>query len=256
MTTCSRPNAPFVTKVNPILIRALTCLVLTVLLPFKAYAKPYLVFVHGGAWVSGRASDYDELGEKLRSRGYCFKAIDYRLAPAVKHPDQVADLNRAITDLKKEKTADCDPTQIVLLGHSAGAHMIAFWASEHREASIKGFVGIEGIYDIPALVKKWPSYKDQFIQSEFGAPKNWEAASPKNRKLKTQAPWLVLHSKDDELVELEQSAGFEKSLKAQKIRVEYVQLAGATHFGVVESLKEKTSPASLSLERFLKTLKP
>lgn len=221
---------------------------------FAAKAKPTLVFVHGGAWVSGRASEYLELAEILNTRGYCTVVIEYRLAPGTQHPGQIEDLQASLKQLKSSKSESCDHDRLILMGHSAGAHMIAYWATLYDNKVVKGFIGIEGIYDIPALVTKWPGYKDQFISKEFGGSDKWKSASPTLLTFKNKAPWLVIHSEQDELVDVNQSAEFVQHLKQEKLKAELLLLKRETHFGSLESLKEKTSPASLAVERFIKSV--
>jgi acetyl esterase/lipase len=212
-----------------------------------------MIFVHGGAWVSGSASDYGALGDALKARGLCTVLVDYRLAPEYEHPAPVEDLDSAIAKLKKNPPEGCDPGRIFLSGHSAGAHMIAFWATKHADPSVIGFIGIEGIYNIPELVAKWPAYEDQFITSEFGNKTKWKAASPALQRLKNRAPWLIIHSKLDELVDTAQSSGFQKHLNADGIDARLEFLNDGSHFGALESLKNPRSAASLALQKFIGT---
>jgi len=46
-----------------------------------------ILFVHGGAFISGSSGTYQALLKKYANRtGYPVIAIDYRLAPEFKHP--------------------------------------------------------------------------------------------------------------------------------------------------------------------------
>lgn len=85
-------------------------------------------------------------------------------------------------------------------------------------------LGIEGLYDLPALVKyhddlKQPIYHN-FVESAFGPnATNWAAASPTNADYKSS--WqdgklaVVAHSHEDELVEWDQPELMMKALSSQ-----------------------------------------
>ena len=218
--------------------------------PKSAVQAPVVVFVHGGAWVSRSKASYRSLGEALAQQGYCTAVVDYELAPQAKHPQQVDQLEMALQSLAKKKSKVCQMDQWFLVGHSAGAHMISFWNSKYSNKRVKGFVGIEGIYDIPKLVQRWPDYQDQFIQSEFGAEDKWAAASPARLKMQSKAPWLVIQSGRDELVEMGQSTAFVDHLKAEKTPVELKVLKVLSHFGAVDSLGDPQSGAAKALRAF------
>ena len=68
--------------------------------------------------------------------------------------------------------------------------------------SIKGVIGMEGIYDIPLFVKDYPETKDDFISLAFGDNETeWKLASPYyyTRKEASSIGYLVIHSLQDGL---------------------------------------------------------
>ncbi|MEK7356454.1 MAG: alpha/beta hydrolase [Bdellovibrionota bacterium] len=213
---------------------------------------PVVVFVHGGAWVSGNKSQYKILGEALASNKVCAVIVDYTLAPQAKHPQPVNELEKVIGELAKRKQGRCWWDRMYLVGHSAGAHMIAMWNATYENSSVKGFVGLEGIYDVEHLVKIWPGYKDWFVVKAFGGDeKKWKDASPRGLKMKSKAPWLVVHSDKDELVDVEQSFDLDKALRGQGLESKLVRLKTGTHFGVIDSLHEPNSDLSKRVLEFV-----
>ena len=201
----------------------------------KKSNAPVVIFVHGGAWISGSKDDYKALGESLAKNGFCTAVAGYSLAPVVKHPIQAEELDRIISDVSTLKKKECNTNKIILVGHSAGAHMIAFWNTKYSNSAVKGFVGIEGIYDIVKIVKIWPSYKDWFIVSEFGDSAGWAAASPALLPIKSKAPWLLFHSNKDERVDFAQTEDFKNKLSKEKVAVKLVTLKDENHFGAIEA---------------------
>lgn len=219
-----------------------SCVILTSFLCFSAGAQTFVlfepqasasaktvVFLHGGAWISGSAAQDSKFGDEMKKAGLCAVLVDYGLAPAFMYPSQTKDLEAVLQKLKKEKSKKCDFAKLYLVGFSAGAHIIADWAAFFKNDSVKGFIGVSGIYDIPALAKANPDYVDWFIKKEFGAEKSWEAGSVSGKKLRMKAPWLLVHSKKDELVGTVQSQLFLKNLKNQKLKSDYLELESGSH---------------------------
>jgi|GEM_PF-5219582 len=213
---------------------------------YEPKSKPVatVVFLHGGAWLGGDKKDYKELAPTFTSAGLRFVSANYRLAPKYKHPAPVDDLEGVLSRGKYEN--------VFLVGHSAGAHLIAFWNAAHANPAVKGFIGLEGIYDLTNLVKVWPGYRDWFVSAEFGSDASkWPAASPATLTMKSKVPWLVLHSAKDELVDAAQSSDFVKHLESQKIPAQLVELKSESHFGAVSSLGNASSDAAKAVLKFI-----
>ena len=212
-----------------------------------AASMPTLVFLHGGAWIGGDLSQYEDGARAYNLKHVRVVLANYRLAPKFKHPAPVDDLDAVL------KKLPADYSRIYLMGHSAGAHLIAFWNTAHTDARVRGFIGIEGIYDIPKLVKVWPSYRGSFISAEFGPDASkWAAASPAALPARSKVPWLLIHSEKDELVDLAQTTDFQKHLISQKIPVELMQLKTESHFGAIETLNDVESSIFLKTLSFFK----
>lgn len=211
-----------------------------------------MVFVHGGAWISGDKSEYKKLGERFAGAGLCVVNVNYPLAPAHPHPAATEALQDTLRELSKRKSPSCDFTQLILAGHSAGAHTIAYWAAKYSDPSVKGFIGIEGIYDLPKLAKKWPTYPEWFLKKAF--PEGWKEASPSRLVQKTKSPWLVIHSEKDELVDLAQSTEFLEHLRAQKIASQMVKIDKGSHDSVIQNFGLNSEPATREALEFVRKL--
>src|SRR5215471_7802502 len=61
---------------------------------------PAVLEVHGGAWTSGDRLNNVAIGEYLAARGIVVLSIDFRMPPAVRYPETVADVNFGICFLK------------------------------------------------------------------------------------------------------------------------------------------------------------
>ena len=202
-----------------------------------------LVFLHGGAWRTGDKSEYDALGMAFAERGFLVAIPNYRLStePGVVHPDHAEDALQAIRHIGY--------SHIVVVGHSAGAHMAAWLAAESHDF-IKGFVGLQGIYDIPSLVSEWPTYREWFIEAAFGGEEGWAGASPTRRPVVSNAPWLVVHASGDELVDGGQSSLWLATLQANGVPAEVFDPGDVSHFDVVHNLSKTGDPTAEAIIRF------
>jgi acetyl esterase/lipase len=122
---------------------------------------PVVVLIHGGAWIMGDnrcCGLYSSVGEFLASQGIGAVLPNYRLAPGVKHPEQIKDVARAFAWTKNhiaEYGGNSD--QLFLAGHSAGGHLVALLATDERylkaeglgTGDIKGVIAVSGVYRIP-----------------------------------------------------------------------------------------------------------
>ena len=85
---------------------------------------PTVVWIHGGAWISGAKENVDPYLRILAAEGYTTIGVNYTIGPEGVYPLAVNQLNEALAYI--DAHADelgVDPTQIVLAGDSAGAQL-------------------------------------------------------------------------------------------------------------------------------------
>jgi acetyl esterase/lipase len=122
---------------------------------------PVVVLVHGGAWMMGDnhcCGLYPAVAEFLAGQGVGVVLPNYRLSPAVKHPEHVKDVARAFA-WARAHIADYGgrPDRLFVAGHSAGGHLVALLATDEtylrdqglRTADIRGVIAFSGVYRIP-----------------------------------------------------------------------------------------------------------
>jgi acetyl esterase/lipase len=94
--------------------------------PDDSKVQPVVVWIHGGALVMGnRNSVPRNIAELCKSNGYTLVSIDYRLAPEVKLPEIIADVEDAFTWIRGDGAKQChlDADRLVVTGGSAGGYL-------------------------------------------------------------------------------------------------------------------------------------
>src|SRR3954470_14213465 len=107
-------------------------------------ALPTVVWVHGGAFVSGSKSDVANYLRVLAGRGLATVGVDYSIAPGSRYPTPVKQVSAALAHLVDHADRlGIDPGRVVLAGDSAGAQIAAQVALLVSDAAYASDVGIE-----------------------------------------------------------------------------------------------------------------
>lgn len=121
----------------------------------EAEKAPVVVFVHGGSWKAG--TYLDSVGsikiDYLVKQGYAFASVNYTLIPAVTVEEQVQEVANAVGFLvKNAEETSLDPENVVLMGHSSGAHVATLLGTDtsylEKAAvdikTVRGVVSLDG----------------------------------------------------------------------------------------------------------------
>lgn len=110
--------------------------------------QPVVLFVHGGAWVSGdnnlEASGSEQIKAimDLRNQGITIAAATYRFSNEAIFPAQIHDIKAAIRYLKANaEKYGIDPKRIMTMGESAGSQLALLAAVSNGEETMEGNIG-------------------------------------------------------------------------------------------------------------------
>ena len=95
--------------------------------PEASGKAPFLLFFHGGGWVTGTVDSYDGVcGDMAMMTGFVVASVDYRLAPEHPFPAAPEDCYAVARELfLHPRLLAADPSDIVLVGDSAGGNLAA-----------------------------------------------------------------------------------------------------------------------------------
>jgi acetyl esterase/lipase len=204
---------------------------------------PLLVYVHGGGW---RAGDRHWGGATSHARmGLTVASVEYRLSGTATYPAAVRDVVAAVTWLRTRaaSTAGIDPDRVVLVGGSAGAHLVALVGtapdvdafqplgldSTHAD-DIDGVIPISGVYDLrPDWAATDPAAVAFFGCTGHECPARYAEASPVVHVDGDDPPTLVFHGTDDERIPYRTATAYRDALDAAGVPVTLLTAEGGGH---------------------------
>lgn len=175
--------------------------------PGKGTKAPLVIFVHGGGWKRGSKDNATGAAKAphYTGLGYAFASINYRLVPDATVESQAQDVTDAVAHLRsRAATLGIDPNRIILMGHSAGAHLVALVGTDMRyfakaglkPDAVRGIIALDGAaYDVPTQMAQGGRFMAKTYEQAFGTdPARQKALSPTLQAAKPNAPdFLLLH---------------------------------------------------------------
>ncbi|KAJ1961019.1 hypothetical protein IWQ62_004015 [Dispira parvispora] len=236
--------------------------------PATSTPPPVLVFVHGGFWNTGDKAEHHQLTASLCHQAkVAVASVNYRQTapnqtPMLRFPCHLEDVAHAVGFVwAYGEQFGYNSQRMYLSGHSVGASMVALlglcpkrylapvfqdhypdadWS--HLYQCLQGVIGIDGIYDFPLLISTFPHYRSRMDLIFGNHPERWPDASPRlgevlpdvlTDKHLGRLEWCIVHSLEDELVDLPQSQDFIQYLHNLQYRVVDACHLSGSHDGVL-----------------------
>jgi acetyl esterase/lipase len=174
-----------------------------VYLPQQSRHAPVIFMVHGGAWRLGdkdARTVVENKRERWVPRGFIFVAVNYRMLPDAAPLEQAKDVALAIAAAQaKAASWGGDPGKFIVIGHSAGAHLVALLSASPKiaeEAGAKPWLGAvlldSAALDVTAIMR---ARHLRLYDRAFGAdPAYWRAVSPSQVLTAGAPPMLAVCS--------------------------------------------------------------
>ena len=171
--------------------------------PEHAANAPVIFMVHGGGWARGDKEAGGVVTNKVAHwvpQGYVFVSVGYRLVPEVDPLVEADDVARALAFAQGKAAGwGADPSRFVLMGHSAGAHLVTLLSADPGIAARQGakpWLGTVALdsaaYDVVEIMqaRHFPLY-----DKAFGNNRDlWRDASPTLRLKGAPVPMLLVCS--------------------------------------------------------------
>ena len=200
--------------------------------------KDIIIFIYGGSWKSGEKSDYRFIAQPFSENGFTTVIPNYRLYPEVRFPDFNKDVAKAVAWVHRNLSNSTGPKNIVLVGHSAGAHIAALISLDPK------YLEVEGLS--PSIIKTWVSLagplafnplKTNSIRPIFETIKDdIKQAQPINFSRKNSRPAVLFHGKKDTTVYEKNSILTAMALKKNENKVIQKSFASIGHIGLLLSI--------------------
>lgn len=225
-------------------------LLLDASIPDGAGPFPAAIIVHGGAWVTGdKRGTVQPLFQPLSQGGFAWFSINYRLVrgtdpSSLISPASIAALTGAVDDVRaatefvRTHAAEysIDPQRIVLIGESAGAHLVSMAALKPNPSSgVQAVVAFYSPSDLIALIENSNRIPPALRQAVKGSPleamlmAGLRDLSPRTWVRKDAPPFLMIHGTADMLVPLQQSVDMCAALETSGAACELYRVTGAGH---------------------------
>ena len=217
--------------------------------------QPLIVFWHGGRWEYGDKREYRFVGAALAGLGCVAVLPNYRHYPRVKLQGFMADASQAaLWAMAHASEFGADPSQVYLMGHSAGAHLAAlatldarFLGGAGQRPPIAGLIGLSGPYDFLPL-------KESDLQDMFGPPDHYAESQPIHFARHDAPRTLLVHGLADTTVRPRNSSNLAAALTALGVPVTlrlYPNLQHGDTVAALSVLARNRAPVLADIAQFI-----
>ena len=195
--------------------------------------RPVVMLLHGGGWRYGSHIETGDWPRILSEAGFHVASVEYRLSNDAYHTwrDAPRDIHDAYTYLQENASGlSIDPTQIHLIGQSAGGHLALLEAYLHNDAK-----SVVSLYAPIDLTLDYETSRDKTSELDFigGPPKQYpnryRAVSPIIYVSPHTPRTLIVQGKTDDLVAAKNATLLSKSLIEHRIEHELIILPMTGH---------------------------
>lgn len=231
----------------------------------RTKATPAIIFIHGGAWKSGKRGDMKFYCVKFAEKGYVTATVTYRLTGEAPFPAAVHDVKCAVRWLRANAAKyQVDPKRIAVSGNSAGGHlamMIGYSDDPALEGNggnndissrVCGVVNFYGPTDLTTDFARKQGLVEDFMGGKTfdEAPDIYKQASPLFHLTRDDPPTLIFHGTIDSTVPIVQADKLSEKLKELGIDYTYERYEGWPH--VMDLAEAVNRRCIYQMEQFFK----
>jgi len=171
--------------------------------PKQTTGAPVIFMVHGGGWKRGDKNAAGVVDNKVKrwvNQGIVFISVNYRMLPDADPYVQAEDIARALAKAQQDAARwGADRNRFVLMGHSAGAHLVSLLAASPGLLQKFGASAPIGTVSLDSatldVVQTMEGKHFRLHDDAFGTnPAFWEKVSPWHAMSSRPAPILAVCS--------------------------------------------------------------
>jgi acetyl esterase/lipase len=229
----------------------------------SAVRAPVILMVHGGGWRIGDKASGRVVQEKVHRwvpKGFIFISINYRLLPEAPVAVQTRDVQAALMVAQQRAiTWGGDPSRFILMGHSAGGHLVSLLNARAPQALREGawpWLGVvsldSAVMNVPAVMRAphAPLFDDAFGSD----PAYWVALSPMHQWTPGAPPMQMVCSTEREDQDCAQAHSMARHVRHQGGRAEV--LPQALSHGEINAELGREGDYTRAVEAFMASLDP
>ena len=223
-----------------------------------------VVAIHGGSWLSGDQSSFDEYARQAADYGFVGVSVDHRkLSNNIRALGMNDDIFAAVSEVRNYlHTKGITPGKMIIAGHSSGAHLALLYAYSHYQDSpipIAFVTACSAPSDLTLFVRGEQKNNNGYYLLTALANENITAATIDGAEAKAALakinpidlvtpdvpPTILVHGDQDELVPYENSTQLYEALQANGVDAELITYEGQGHF--IRSAPEEMQQERLDL---------
>jgi acetyl esterase/lipase len=218
---------------------------------------PVIFMVHGGGWRHGDKAEKAVVENKapyFTGRGHVFVSVNYRMLPDADPLMQARDVALALAAAQAKASGwGAKARRFILMGHSAGAHLVALLAANPALAPGSSWLGTialdSGALDVPDIME---NRHMRLYDEAFGSdPAFWRQVSPLHALQPGARPMLLVCSTRRDRA-CRQADDFARRLRGGGVRAEVLQ-QDASHRDINLQLGTD-SPYTRAVQAFIDSL--
>ena len=215
---------------------------------------PAMIILPGGGYTFIAQHEGPAYAEWLSASGFTSFMVTYRLASdGYRWPTMLWDAARAVRWVRcHAEEYGVDPRRIGLIGSSAGGHLLASLATHYDEGQPASADPVErfssrpnlGVLCYAPVLVDPPQYAGLLAERLFGegaSPQQMDAISPLKAVTAQTPPCFMMHTVEDEKVDVMHSLMFAEALKQNGVPFEVHIYAQGRH-GIALSIKDHPWP--------------
>ena len=205
-----------------------------------------IVFIHGGYWHLLDKTMFHFIAPTFLQYNITTVFINYPLAPAASMNTIVSTCHKAILWLHDNiMHFNGNPSQIYVMGHSAGGHLASMLMVNDDTNFLKGVISLSGLFRLEPIVLSY--INDKLRMDMDTAIRN----SPINLEPVNACPLLLAIGEDETDEFKTQSMELCNSWKSKHASTELLKIPGKNHYSILDAVTERGSLLQSAIFRLM-----